>query len=195
MSINLCRKRKLLNRCNRKPPSPREGDRTGFSNDAKHRLGFSDCGGRSFHAFTNYYKKVSCCWVNSFRHLLRLKLRKCHLSLRLGHARGLTAHRAVIQYPRAASLPREGGLSCFFDSLKQIRIIRICLLFWRICRCAHRSSLSNALFTPFSAPFAPRQSISAGRARTTKTNRADRSAPKRCRISRCNPKRASRVCG
>ena len=170
MSKNLCRKRKLLNRCNRKPPSTREGDRTGSSNDAKHRLGFSGSGGRSFHALTNYYKKVSCCWVNSFRHLLRLKLRKCHL-------------------------PREGGLSCFFDSLKQIHIIRICLLFWRICRCDHRSSLSNALFTPFSAPFAPRQSISAGRARTTETNRADKSAPKCYQISRCNPKRASRANG
>ena len=96
LSIKLCRKTKLLNRCNRKPPTPREGDRTGFSNDAKHRLRFSDCGGRSFHALANYYKKVSCCWVNSFRHLLRLKLRKCHL-------------------------PREGGLSYFFDSLKTSR--------------------------------------------------------------------------
>ena len=32
------------------------------------------------------------------------------LSLRFGHARGLTAHRAVIQGPRAASLPPGGGL-------------------------------------------------------------------------------------
>ena len=30
--------------------------------------------------------------------------RTVHLSLRLGHARGLTVHRTVIQYPRAASL-------------------------------------------------------------------------------------------
>ena len=31
-------------------------------------------------------------------------------SLRLGHARGLTAHRAVIQHPRAASLPTGEGI-------------------------------------------------------------------------------------
>ena len=34
-----------------------------------------------------------------------------HLSLRLGHARGLTVHRTVIQYPRVTSLPlHKGGL-------------------------------------------------------------------------------------
>ena len=33
--------------------------------------------------------------------------RRGRLSLRLGHARGLTAHRAVIQDPRAATLPRR----------------------------------------------------------------------------------------
>ena len=35
----------------------------------------------------------------------------CHLSLRLGHAVALTAHRAVIHYRSAASLPQEGGMS------------------------------------------------------------------------------------
>ena len=29
------------------------------------------------------------------------------VSLRLGHARGLTVHRTVIQYPRAATLPER----------------------------------------------------------------------------------------
>ena len=33
------------------------------------------------------------------------------VSLRLGHARGLTTHRVVIQDPRAASLPHKGRLS------------------------------------------------------------------------------------
>ena len=32
------------------------------------------------------------------------------VSLRLGHLRGLTVHRTVIQYPQAASLPPQGGL-------------------------------------------------------------------------------------
>ena len=45
------------------------------------------------------------------------KERQCILSrivgtgglLRFGHARGLTAHRAVIQHPRAATLPRRSA--------------------------------------------------------------------------------------
>ena len=38
------------------------------------------------------------------------RLRRAPVSLRLGHARALTAHRAVIHYPRAASLPHKGRL-------------------------------------------------------------------------------------
>ena len=36
-----------------------------------------------------------------------IKAPKWRVSLRLGHARGLTVHRTVIQYPRAASLPER----------------------------------------------------------------------------------------
>jgi len=40
------------------------------------------------------------------------------VSLRLGHARVLTAHRAVIHCPRAASLPRGGRLLLSFRFVK-----------------------------------------------------------------------------
>ena len=39
-------------------------------------------------------------------------LSRSPVSLRLGHARALTPHRGVIHYPRAASLPPGGRLSC-----------------------------------------------------------------------------------
>ena len=53
------------------------------------------------------------------RDLIRLPARSdLRVSLRLGHARGLTPHRGVIQDPRAASLPsttritEHAGLFC-----------------------------------------------------------------------------------
>ena len=44
-------------------------------------------------------------------HLSRLPCGQPPLACGLGHARGLTRHRRVIQDPRAASLPQRGGLT------------------------------------------------------------------------------------
>ena len=118
------------------------------------------------------------------------------VSLRLSHARGLTAHRAVIQDPRAASLPTMCGTKVTFrQKANAILLFRIPhpRRRWNNCRRAAPALHFKIFFSHAAALLIASPALSAGDAQELHSS-AIPSAPANCQglpVDNSNRKRTA----